>query len=97
MQPATIVCSADPGTVSALLRTEGGSPGVVPDEPELSLTDRATIGCAVRKTLRIATHVVLLLVLSGLGWFSLSVRHRMVARLGGQGPLSQLYVGKHAA
>jgi hypothetical protein len=96
-QPTTIVRSTDPGAVSALLRTESGSPGVVPDEPEFSLTDRATIGCAVRKTLRIATHVFLLLVLSGLGWYSLSVRHRIAVRLGGSGPLSQLYVGKPAA
>jgi hypothetical protein len=67
MQPATIVRSTDPGTVSALLRTESGSPRVVPDESELPLTDRATIGRAVRKTLRTATHVFLLLVLSGSG------------------------------
>jgi hypothetical protein len=64
-QPSAIGILARLEAVSALPRTEGGSPGVVPDEAKLSVADRATLGCVVAEILRTVAHCCLLFVLPG--------------------------------
>ena len=58
--PSAVAFLACLEAVSALLRTEGGSPGVVPYEAKLSVSDRATRGCAVPGILRTVAHFCLL-------------------------------------
>jgi hypothetical protein len=49
LQPSAITFLAGFEEISAFLRTEGSSPGVVPDETKLSATDRAALRCTMLK------------------------------------------------
>jgi hypothetical protein len=64
-QPFAVAVLARLEAVNAFLRTDGGSPGVVSYEAELSAADRAPLGCAVPGLLGNASHRCLLWTLRG--------------------------------
>jgi len=55
-QPSAVVLPTGLETVGALLRAERGLTGVAPDQAELSVTDRATLGFAVPQVFCVVTH-----------------------------------------
>jgi hypothetical protein len=59
-QEPAIVLSTGLESIGAFLRTESGSPGVVPDKAKLSVANGATLGCAVGETLKSVAHSFLL-------------------------------------
>jgi hypothetical protein len=59
-QPSAVALLAGLEAINALLRTKGSSPGVVPDETKLSVTDGAALRYFIPTILKMVAHVYLL-------------------------------------